>query len=223
MFIDYCNGSDVGALLKLRKTITQLEVKAILRQVVKACRDIWAINIIHRDIKLANVLLHFPNRPDLDTMDKKDKLNFLRTVNLAEVEFIARLADFGLSTIHNPDRKGHQSICGTPLYSAPQLLRKNRYTYKVDVWALGIMTYEMLMGRTPFHSYEMRDLIAKINKGDYSVILRQPITVECALFLTQCLQANEPDRLDVQMLLDHPFLTGSCKADSLTDLDSKAY
>lgn len=71
MFIDYCNGSDVGQLIKLRKTITQLEVKAILKQVVRGCRDIWALNIIHRDIKLANVLLHFPDRPDLDTMDKK--------------------------------------------------------------------------------------------------------------------------------------------------------
>lgn len=59
------------------------------------------------------------------------------------------------------------------------------------------MVYEMLMGRTPFHSYEMKDLISKINKGDYTVVLKEPITVECSLFLTQCLQANEADRLNV--------------------------
>lgn len=46
------------------------------------------------------------------------------------------------------------------------------------------MVYEMLMGRTPFHSYEMRDLISKINKGDYTIVLREPITLECSLFLT---------------------------------------
>ncbi len=67
----------------------------------------------------------------------------------------------------------------------------------------------MLMGRTPFHAYEMKDLIAKINKGDYNIAIREPITIECALFLTQCLQANENDRLNVEQLIDHPFLEKS--------------
>jgi hypothetical protein len=40
------------------------------------------------------------------------------------------------------------------------------------------------MGRTPFHAYEMKDLIAKINRGDYTIAIREPITIECALFLT---------------------------------------
>lgn len=40
------------------------------------------------------------------------------------------------------------------------------------------------MGRTPFHAYEMKDLIAKINRGDYTIAIRELITIECALFLT---------------------------------------
>jgi aurora kinase, other len=86
------------------------------------------------------------------------------------------------------------------------LLGKKIYTYKVDVWAIGIMCFEMLMGRTPFHAYEMKDLISKIRKGDYALIIREKITIECALFLTQCLQANETERLSVERLLVHPFL-----------------
>jgi len=62
------------------------------------------------------------------------------------------------------------------------------------------------MGRTPFHAYEMKDLISKIRKGDYALIIREKITIECALFLTQCLQANETERLSVEQLLVHPFL-----------------
>ena len=85
------------------------------------------------------------------------------------------------------------------------------------------MVYELLMGKTPFHSYEMRDLIAKINRGDYQVILRYPITVECALFLTQTLQANEPDRIDVDSLLSHPFLEGPSIPTSLTDINILEY
>lgn len=90
------------------------------------------------------------------------------------------------------------------------------------MWAIGIMTYEMLMGRTPFHSYEMRDLIYKINKGDYTVVLKEKITVECALFLTQCLQANEDHRLTMEQLLDHPFLKLT-RGEEMTVLDKTSY
>jgi len=60
------------------------------------------------------------------------------------------------------------------------------------------MCYELLMGQTPFHSQHMKELIQKINTGDFSLELNEPVAIECALFLTQCLQANEEDRLNVQ-------------------------
>ena len=60
------------------------------------------------------------------------------------------------------------------------------------------MLYEMMIGKTPFHSYEMKDLIAKINDGRYKVTLDEPLSIECALFLVQCLQMNENDRIPVE-------------------------
>ena len=65
MIQDYCNGYDLGVLLKLRKKLTQVEASYIMRQVVLGCRDIWSLRIIHRDIKLANILLHFPENPEI--------------------------------------------------------------------------------------------------------------------------------------------------------------
>ena len=99
MMMDYCNGFDLGQLIKQRKTLTQLEIRAILRQVVLGCKDIWQLNIIHRDIKLANVLLHFPENTELNTMEKSEKLEFLKHVNLTTVVFKALISDFGLSTV----------------------------------------------------------------------------------------------------------------------------
>ena len=70
------------------------------------------------------------------------------------------------------------------MYSSPQLLKKRGYSSKVDTWAIGVMLYELLMGVTPFHAYEMKDLINKINDGKYVLKLEEPISIECALFLS---------------------------------------
>lgn len=125
---------------------------------------------------------------------------------MTKVRFFAKISDFGLSTILD-STTSQLSICGTPLYSAPQLLKRRGYSYKVDVWALGIMCYELLMGKTPFHSYEMQELLNKINEGRYILQTQEPVSIECALFLTQCLQANESERISMQDLMNHPFLT----------------
>ena len=111
---------------------------------------------------------------------------WLSSVDLTATEFQVKISDFGLSTILDGTNT-QLSICGTPLYSSPQLLKKRGYSSKVDTWALGVMLYEMLMGVTPFHSYEMKDLIAKINDGRYKLTLKEQITIQCSLFLIQCL------------------------------------
>lgn len=70
MVMDYCNGKDLQFLLKVRRHLSQIEVAHILKQVVLGCTQLWALNIIHRDIKLANVLLHFPANPELEHFDR---------------------------------------------------------------------------------------------------------------------------------------------------------
>jgi serine/threonine protein kinase len=91
-----------------------------LRQVLAGLKDIWALNIIHRDVKLANILLNFPNNPELNNMDKNQKIAFLKKFDFTRGDdFKCVIADFGLSTFLLPGTQGQQSICGTPLYSAP--------------------------------------------------------------------------------------------------------
>ena len=70
MMMDYCNGNDLQGFLKLRRHFTQVEACLILRQIIEACKEIWSYHIIHRDIKLANILLHFPDNPEVNSMTK---------------------------------------------------------------------------------------------------------------------------------------------------------
>jgi hypothetical protein len=62
-----------------------------------------------------------------------------------------------------------------------------------------------MTGKTPFHAFNMPDLVAKINLGDYSLQLDEPLTIECALFLCECLQADENQRIDTNNICEHPF------------------
>ena len=98
------------------------------------------------------------------------------------------------------------TICGTPLYSSPELLKKKGYSYKVDIWALGVLCYELLMGRTPFHSKKLVELLARIHKGDYAVATKEGISIEIALFLVSCLQATDDRRTSVERIINQPFL-----------------
>ena len=71
----------------------------IMRSVVKGIKDIWELSVIHRDMKLANIVLHFPDNPELLKMSRNDKKAFLQSVDFTKVNFQAKIADFGLSTI----------------------------------------------------------------------------------------------------------------------------
>ena len=85
------------------------------------------------------------------------------------------------------------------------------------------MLYEMLVGVTPFHSYEMKDLIAKINDGRYKLSLNEDIYVETCLFLVQCLQMNENDRIPVEELSEHPFIASDLMNHPCSELDTEAF
>jgi len=65
---------------------------------LQGCKSFWTQGIIHRDIKLANILIHFPDNPEIGIMKKEDKDKFLKNVDLTKGNFTCQIADFGLST-----------------------------------------------------------------------------------------------------------------------------
>lgn len=70
-----------------------------MRHVVLGIKDIWELSVIHRDMKLANIVLNFPDNPEMTKMNRNDKKKFLQNVDFTKVNFTAKIADFGLSTI----------------------------------------------------------------------------------------------------------------------------
>ena len=95
----------------------------------------------------------------------------------------------------------------------------------MDTWALGVMLYEMLVGVTPFHSFEMKDLISKINDGRYklSCIDSEPIYIETCLFLVQSLVMSETLRLPIGEMIMHPFIAEELISTPLSALDIETF
>ena len=210
-------------MLEQRSTLKQEETRIILRQLVKGIRDFQEHKIVHRDMKLANILLHFPNKPQLEGLTKSQKKSFLRKVDLTQVEFQVKISDFGLSTILD-GAQSQQSIVGTPLYQSPQVLKRKCYNDTVDTWALGVMLFELLVGVTPFHCFELRDLVRKINDGRYKLCVQgEHIKIETCLFLLDTLQTIENNRVSVGELLNNPFISEEFSRFALHNIDKAEF
>ena len=87
---------------------------------------------------------------------------------MVSAEFYVKIADFGFSKEIEKVDSLNETICGTPLYMAPQLVeKKEKYTYKSEIWSLGIVFFELLNGATPFQSMNKKEFVQKINVGSY--------------------------------------------------------
>ena len=84
-----------------------------------------------------------------------------------------KLADFGMAKrmheqLHGPNATTQRAtMCGTPMYMAPEIVNKQPYTSKVDIWAAGVILYTLLTGSMPFHNKDQTELFAQIREGRF--------------------------------------------------------
>ena len=216
LILEYCNGGDLFKISsqykkKNGKPLPEEFVQYYVGQICDALHYLHDKNIIHRDLKLENILVHFDNEKD------KNELNIF--------ESKIKLIDFGLArTIDHQNLAS--SICGSPIIMDPQLLSKlNKeskefhYNEKADIWALGTITYELLVGTLPFNASNYDELLNKINKGQYNIPDNLKLSVESIAFLNGLLQFEPKNRLGWNDILKHSFLLKNVK--DFTKLDLK--
>lgn len=128
--------------------------------------DLHTAGILHRDIKVANILLDFKSPVIIDGIEittadiisfSQDEMNdFLSRVDLSSTDFDVKLGDLGFSKFLPDTRMRSRTLCGTPLYMSPQIVFEEDYSFKADIWSLGSVYYELLTGHTPFQSKNMK-------------------------------------------------------------------
>lgn len=120
---------------------------------------LYKLNAVHRDLKLANVFMHYPGMEG-----KEDQITneWLKTVDLLKEPFYVKIGDFGFSKIMDNINNPSSTYCGTPINMAPEMLNKLEYTYKADVWSVGTMLFELLTGYSPFKEARNKEQLKQI-------------------------------------------------------------
>ena len=172
--MDYCNGGDLENLKEIKGRFSEPEARIILQQMVDGFKEIYKMNVMHRDLKLANILVHFPDlnmevKDDNSMISRTHQINNkLRTLDLLKTKIEIKIADLGFARELDHDDVT-ETVCGTPLVMAPEVLNGIKYNHKADVWSMGIVFFELITGFTPFTGRDREDLKRNLEKGTYKL------------------------------------------------------
>ena len=206
LVFDYCNGGGLSNCLdkyKMKhnnKPFPEKIVQHFMRQIIAGIQYIHHKKILHRDIKLDNILVKFDNEAD------KEAMNFLNST--------IKIIDFGFARYLESDSLA-QSVLGSPINMDPKILMKLRkidnnqsfgYDQKADIWSLGTVCYELLIGAPPFDATTYDDLVSKIKQGSYKIPNELKLSKQSISFINAMLQFDHNLRFDIDLLAKHEFL-----------------
>lgn len=183
LITEFCNGGDLSGLLTKKGRLNEDEVCDILWQIAEAFKQMKEFHMLHRDLKPPNILLN---------------------------EGKVKIADLGFSkTVENFQVSINNSTVGSPIYMSPQVLFKQTYTSKCDIWSLGIVLYQLFYGKVPWHALDIVELANKIKNEPIIFQAGIPISPELKDFIVRCLRYEESERIGWDELFDHPAVKKS--------------
>ena len=203
--MEFINGGGLSDCLKKymdrhKKAFPEDIVQHLMKQIIDGLYYLHSRKIIHRDLKLDNIMINFDSEAD------KESLNMMK----ARVKII----DFGFAIKLTADKNDlTYSAVGSPINMDPIILNKFSkrkdpnlgYDEKADIWSIGTVCYELLIGKAVFNATTMNDLVDKVENGSYSI--PKSVSREVVSFLNGMLQYDPKNRLSSEQLLKHPFLT----------------
>ncbi|CAF0806413.1 unnamed protein product [Rotaria sordida] len=177
LVMEYASGGELYDYLNRKKRIPESQARAIFRQIVSAVHFLHKNHIVHRDLKLENILI-----------DHKGDI---------------KLADFGLSNSWSPRQLLH-TFCGSPLYASPEIVSGTPYRGpEVDCWSLGVLLYTLVFGTMPFQGGDYNRLVRNITTGNFI----QPREQSGALdLIRKCLTVSPSKRFNIDNITVHEWI-----------------
>ena len=191
LILDYYKKGDLMTYLG-NKPLKEMYAKKYLRQIADGLKYLLDNNIMHRDIKPQNILITDTN--DLVITD----FGFARYIDTSNDIMI-------------------QTLCGTPMYMAPEIMKHKKYDIKSDLWSVGIILYQMLFGCTPFKAKNFIDLIGKIENSPIDIPEEFKISGLCQDLLKGLLRKNPKERINWDEFFNHEWFS----IDEIMDAENK--
>ncbi|CAK4033689.1 Serine threonine- kinase srk1 [Lecanosticta acicola] len=176
--------------------------------------------VVHRDIKPENLLFYpipfiptkNPKPKGPEDEDKADEGEFIPGQGAGGIGQI-KIADFGLSKVIWDSQT--MTPCGTVGYTAPEIVKDERYSKSVDMWALGCVLYTLLSGFPPFYDESIQVLTEKVARGQYTFLSPwwDDISKSAQDLVSHLLTVDPEKRYDIKQFLNHPWIR---KADEPT-------
>lgn len=146
--------------------LNEVVVRHFVKQMASALEFLRSKNYIHRDLKPQNLLLnpsslYYSKSGTLERMPLAVDANSLIPATGVESMPMLKIADFGFARLL-PQTSLAETLCGSPLYMAPEILRYEKYDAKADLWSVGTVLYEMVCARPPFRANNHVELLRKI-------------------------------------------------------------
>lgn len=179
LIMEFCGGGDLENYVKLHGKVEESIAKRWLSQLVESFIYLQEKGIMHRDIKLANILLTSSSDQTCDI----------------------RVADFGFARFLNENSFAATQL-GTPLYMAPEIFNNETYSYKADVWSLGVLSYEILTGKPVFTCRTLAQL-KKLQQED--IIFPEYLSEASRNLIRSMLTYDHNARPSFQQLRGHLF------------------
>ncbi|NXA34387.1 STK33 kinase, partial [Eudromia elegans] len=191
LVMELCEDGELKNILHSKGHFTENETRHIIQSLASAIAYLHKKDIVHRDLKLENILV---KSSDIDEANEM-KLNI-------------KVTDFGLA-VQKAGGSVFQSICGTPMYMAPEVISAHDYSQQCDVWSIGVIMYMLLCGEPPFMASLEEKLFELIRKGDlcFKNAVWETVSEAAKQVLRLLLKVDPAHRITANELLDNQWIT----------------
>lgn len=181
LVMEYCSGGTLEKFIENNEILNESQVHYYLKDLSQGLKYLRTKNILHRDLKPHNLLISEDNK--------------------------LKISDFGLSTELEND-KMTDTLCGSPLYMAPEIITNNVYGVKSDLWSVGVIMYQLIYGKHPYQFKNIYELIQEINTKEIEFPCNQ-VSANCLNLMKKLLIVNTNQRICWGEFFKDPWITAA--------------
>ncbi|KAM4094746.1 hypothetical protein ACB094_06G217400 [Castanea mollissima] len=185
LVLEYCDGGDLAAYINKHGKVSEAIARHFMRQLAAGLQVLQEKHLIHRDLKPQNLLL-----------------------TTGEVTPLLRIGDFGFARSLTPQGLA-DTLCGSPLYMAPEIIRNQKYDAKADLWSVGAILFQLVTGKPPFDGNSQLQLFQNIltsTELQFPQGALEELHPDCVDLCRSLLRQDPVQRLTFTEFFNHNFL-----------------